>query len=114
MSVATLNFTIDQGTDHEINLTINGEDGAPLSLIGYTGESFVRKHYSSVDYVPFEVGFVNRLEGQISLTMPREDTALLKEGRYVYDVVLLSPNNIKTRVIQGNILVNPGVTLNES
>jgi hypothetical protein len=38
-------------------------------------------------------------------------TSTLSEGRYVYDIVLTSPTSTKSRVIQGNIIVNPGVTL---
>lgn len=113
MSVETLNFTIDQGTDYEVTLTITGDDHAALNLTGYSVESFVRKHYTSKSHLEFDVTFVNRLTGQISLSMPSNRTSLLKEGRYVYDVVLLSPSNIKTRVVQGSILVNPGVTLDE-
>lgn len=112
MAVATLNFTIDQGADHEISLTIYNEDGSPLNLTGYSLESFVRKHYTSEDHVPFDIIFVNRLIGSISLVMPRNRTSLLKEGRHVYDIVMLSPNNVRSRVVQGTVLVNPGVTFN--
>ena len=37
-------------------------------------------------------------------------TAVIEGGRYVYDLVLNSPNDYKTRPIQGNLLVIPGVT----
>lgn len=113
MAVAPLNFTIDQGSDNEISITIYSEDGVPLNLTGFGVQSYVRKHYTSTNYTPFDVVFVNRLIGEIALIMPKERSSSLKEGRYVYDIILLSPNNVKTRVVQGNILVNPGVTLNE-
>ena len=37
-------------------------------------------------------------------------TAAIEGGRYVYDVILISPNDYRTRVVQGNVLVTPGVT----
>jgi len=43
--------------------------------------------------------------------MGRSITSQISEGRYVYDITLTSPSNIRTRVIQGNIIVSPGVTL---
>jgi len=38
--------------------------------------------------------------------MPDNITSTLKEGRYVYDVVLISPNDKRTRVIQGMVIVS--------
>ena len=29
---------------------------------------------------------------------------------YVYDVILISPNEYRTRAVQGNVLVTPGVS----
>ena len=36
-------------------------------------------------------------------------TDALAEGRYVYDIMLISPNQLRTRVIQGTVMVSPGV-----
>ena len=36
-------------------------------------------------------------------------TSLIEGGRYVYDLVLISPNSLRTRAVQGNVLVTPGV-----
>jgi hypothetical protein len=39
-----------------------------------------------------------------------EDTLSLKEGRYVYDILITDNDGIKTRVIEGMVLVREGVT----
>ena len=111
MPALNTNLTVEQGSDYDITLTIDNVDGSPLNLTGYTAQSMVRKHYGSSDHQDFVVTFVDRLLGEISLSMASTITSLLPEGRYVYDVVLNDPNDLKTRVIQGNVLVNPGVTL---
>ena len=37
-------------------------------------------------------------------------TGAMEGGRYVYDVILISPNYYRTRAVQGNVLVTPGVS----
>jgi hypothetical protein len=111
MAAVNTNLTIEQGSDYEIDLTITNDDGTPLNLTGYTADSKIRKHYGSSTTESFSITFVDRLAGEINLSMGSTTTSSLVEGRYVYDIVLTSPQNFKTRVIQGNVLVNPGVTL---
>ena len=43
-------------------------------------------------------------------SMTNTNTAALEARRYVYDIVLTSPQSVKTRVIEGIIEVTPGVT----
>lgn len=111
MSAININLTLEQGTDYDVDFTIRNDDGSPLNLTDYDAQSVVRKTYTSTISYPFEITFVDRIAGQINVSMASTVTSTLKEGRYVYDVVLTSGNNVKTRVIQGNLLVNPGVSL---
>lgn len=110
MSASPLNLTIEQGTDFEIKLTVRNKDNSPLNLLGYTATSSLKKHYKSTTSYPFVVTFLDRINGRISLTMTSTVTSTLSEGRYVYDVLLTSPNTVKTRVVQGTVLVSPGVS----
>lgn len=111
MAAININLTIEQGADYDVDFTIRNDDGTPLNLTGYTAESVVKKHSSSVSSYPFNVTFINRAAGEIAISMASTTTSTLSEGRYLYDVVLTSPNNFKSRVIQGSVLVIPGVTL---
>jgi hypothetical protein len=110
MAASPLNLTIEQGIDFEITITVRNKNNVPLNLLGYSAESEVRKHYSSTTSRPFTVTFVDRQNGRISLSMPHSVTQTLSEGRYVYDIILISSNQLRTRVIQGTVLVSPGVS----
>jgi hypothetical protein len=111
MSAINVNLILEQGTDYEVDFTIRNDDGTRLNLTGYGSSSIMKKTYSSNTSYPFDVNFVDRINGEISISMGRSDTSLISEGRYVYDITLTSPTNVRTRVVQGNIIVSPGVTL---
>jgi hypothetical protein len=110
MAASPLNLTVEQGTDFEITITVRNKNNVPLNLIGYSAFSEMKKHHSSTTSYPFTVTFIDRQNGRIALSMNNTVTNSLDEGRYVYDIILTSPNNLKTRVIQGTILVSPGVS----
>jgi hypothetical protein len=111
MSAKQINLVLEQGTDFESTFTIYNENGSRLNLTGYSGLSLMKKStYSSTSY-PFTVTFPNRVQGQVSVSMGKTSTSLIEGGRYVYDVVLTSPNNYSRRVVQGSVLVTPGVSL---
>lgn len=111
MAPVNINLTIEQGSDYEASFTITNDDGSALNLTDYDAEAKLRKHYASTTAKTFVITFVNRVAGEIAVSMASTVTSTLSEGRHVYDIVLTSPTNTKSRVIQGNVLVNPGVTL---
>lgn len=111
MAAVPLNLTIEQGSDFDVIFTVRKKDKTPLNLFSYTAESKLRKHYDAPTSVPFVVTFVDRVNGKIRLSLDYTSTSNLSEGRYVYDVILTSPNGKKSRVIQGSIIVSPGASL---
>jgi len=48
--------------------------------------------------------------GEITLSMTAANTVNLSPGRMVFDLLITSPTSIKTRVIEGIIVISPGVT----
>ena len=52
----------------------------------------------------------NASQGKIRVGLSTTDTAGLKEGRYVYDVLITDPTGEVTRVVEGSVLVRAGVT----
>ena len=70
----------------------------------------MKKSYYSTTSTNFVVTFVDRYNGQLKIGLANTATAALEARRYVYDIVLTSPQSIKTRVIEGIIEVTPGVT----
>jgi hypothetical protein len=110
MSAASINLTIEQGTDFEVKFTVKNKNGSPLNLLSYTATSSIKKHYSSTTSYPFTITFLDRQNGQIALSMTDTITSTLSGGRYVYDIILISPGGLKSRAIQGSVIVSSGVS----
>jgi len=105
------NIYIDQGADFTTTLYINDSEGLPLDLTAYSVAAQLRKTYSSSEAVDFQASFSeNRESGQIIISLNNIQTSNIIPGRYVYDVILTAPDSIKTRVVEGSVIINPGVT----
>ncbi len=102
------NLIIDQGTDYSTTVVLTDVDDNLVSLTGYTANAQMRKTYSSSNSVAFTVS-LNANLGEVVLSLTDTQTANIVAGRYVYDVVLTS-NNITSRVIEGIVTVTPRVT----
>tara|TARA_Y100000287_G_C14095626_1_gene292595 strand:- start:313 stop:648 length:336 start_codon:yes stop_codon:yes gene_type:complete len=111
MSAKIINLVLEQGTDFQSTFTIYNENGSRLNLTNYTANSVIKKHPTSSTSFPFTISFPNRAQGKVMVSMARTDTTLLSGGRYVYDVMITSPTNTTLRVVQGSVLVTPGVSL---
>ena len=105
---AVHNLYIDQGADFSAEIGIFDDFNTPWDLNGYTGAAKIKKSYSSSTSTPFTVT-VNA-SGTVTLALTSTNTASLSEGRYLYDVVITSAAGTKTRVIEGLVTINPGVT----
>lgn len=104
------NLVINTGTDFEQVFTLASSSGNnPLDLHGYTGEARLAKHPYSQNKVDFTLNFVALDDGVISIGLTSGQTSDLKEGRYVYDVVL-DDGSRKTKVVEGMVFVRKGVT----
>lgn len=110
MAARNVNLVLEQGVDFQATFTINNTNNAPLNLTGYSGISSIRKHPSSSTAYPLTIEFPDRLNGKVRISMGYTATDAIEGGRYVYDVVLISPNSYKSRAVQGNVLVTPGVS----
>ena len=108
---AVKNLYVDQGTDFNAQITIYDDNNAPWNLTGYTGSAKIRKSYYSTNSVNFAVSFLAiRTTGTVILELTSAQTSAMEQGRYLYDVVLTDSSGKKTRVIEGIVTINPGVT----
>lgn len=110
MAAVPLNLTLEQGADFNVNFTVRNKDLTPLNLLGYTAFSEMRKHYTATKSYTFDITFIDRVKGRISIAMSDAITKTIPEGRYVYDVFIESANGTKTKVVAGMVLVHPGVS----
>ena len=88
MAVYVNNITINTGEYFSRDFYLDSIDGTPLNLTGYTAASQVRKHPESVNATAdFKVGFIDRANGRIRVSLATTTTRLIKPGRYVWDMM---------------------------
>lgn len=104
---AKINLVMDQGSTFSAEITVLDENDDPVDFTSYTANSQMRKSYTSSNAYTFDVSGSNA--GVITMAMNAATTNTISSGRYVYDVEV-SVGTIKSRLIEGIILVNPQVT----
>ena len=110
MSAGTYNFIIDQGATFTRQLTVK-EINSAMVLTGYSVASKMRStHDSSTVVGTFTCTVSNASGGIITMSMSSSTTAAIEEAMYVYDLEITSGAGIVTRLLQGQITVNPEVT----
>jgi hypothetical protein len=111
-AVYVSNLVINSGADFSQFFNLEGNDtNSALNLTGYGVTAQFRKWSGSSTSVSFGASITNPpTSGQIRLTLGPQQTKDLKSGRYVYDILITDNNGIKTRVIEGMVLVREGVT----
>jgi hypothetical protein len=106
------NLSVDQGSDFSAEVIVEDSSGDVANLTGYTGAGQIRKTYSSSTAVSFGVTVTNAGAGLLTLTLTNTQTNAMKAGRYVYDIeITKTSNGEKTRVVEGQVTINPGVTV---
>tara|TARA_Y100001951_G_scaffold28779_1_gene22568 strand:+ start:56 stop:391 length:336 start_codon:yes stop_codon:yes gene_type:complete len=110
MAAGTYNFIIDQGATFTRQLTVK-EDGSAMNLTGYSVASKFRStHDSSTVVGTFTCSITTATSGIITMAMTASTTATIEEGIYVYDLEITSGSGTVTRLLQGEVTVNPEVT----
>jgi hypothetical protein len=104
------NLYIDQGTDYTITVDVTDSAGDVLDLTGFTATAQVRKTYTSSSLSATFTTSINAAAGQVTISLTDTQTSALQAGRYVYDLNIQSGGGVKTRVIEGQAVVTPGVT----
>lgn len=111
-SVYVSNIIIDQGTDFAASFKLDDAGtSVPINLTQFTGKGQLRKYAGAKFGVEFEFKVTKPKLGEFVISLTSAQTSVLKEGRYVYDVNLISKLDGKVyRAVEGMALVNPGVT----
>ena len=105
------NLSVDQGSDFSAEVVVEDSSGDVANLSGYTGAGQIRKTYSSSTATNFVVVVTNAAGGLLTLSLANGVTNGMKAGRYVYDVEITETSSgEKTRVVEGQLTINPGVT----
>ena len=111
MSVVYVNnLTVNSGEDFDQDFDLLETGGNTINLTNYFAKAQIRKHPDSSTAINFTVGFPNRAFGKINLSIPSWITSNLKQGRYVYDVLVTKPGGKKEIVLEGSVLVRAGIS----
>jgi len=105
-------LVLHTGTDFTVTFVLEDSLSNSLkNLTGYQACAQMRRYETSNKTKDFTVSFPNDpANGRVEVSMGSTDTALLKAGKYFYDVVLMDPEGGKERVVEGTILVKKSVT----
>ena len=103
-------LNIEQYATFSTTVNVEDSNGDAVNLSGYSASSQIRKSYYSSSANNFTATVTGIANGEITLSMTAANTANLPVGRMLYDLVITSPEGIKTRVIEGIVTVLPGVT----
>ena len=70
----------------------------------------MRKSFYATSNTIITSTITGNANGEITLSMTAANTANLSPGRMVFDLLITSPSSVKTRVIEGIVVISPGVT----
>lgn len=106
------NLYVDQGVDFAVVLDLFDTAGANFDITEQVFKCEVKKVYSST--VSFEaVVTVNTNDANLNnldLSVPAASTALVKPGKYQYDIVM-SDGSQKYKLLEGLMFILPTVSL---
>ena len=102
------NLVIDRGSDFSTTIDITDDDGNAIDLSTFTAAGKIKKHYTSLTSVNFNVTLTS--SGIMTIALAANTSEQIEPGRYVYDVELTSNTGGITRVIEGIVTVTPSVT----
>ena len=107
---AVSNFYIDQGADFSTIISLTDSNGDVLNLSGYTALAQIRKTYGSTTIAGTFTTSLAADTGQLTMSLTDVITTAIDSGRYVYDVLLTDGSGDKTRVLEGQAILTPGVS----
>ena len=104
------NITIDNGADYEQEYDMFEVGGRVIDLTGFSAKAQLRRHRDSKTSTSFIIGFIDRKNGKIKLSIPNYITSKLKPGRYIYDILFTKPSGTKEIVLEGSVRVRQGIS----
>ena len=111
MAVFSTNLIIYKHTDFEQTFVLeDGLSNSAKDLTGFTGTCRMQRTLNLGSLTGFTVTFVNRLNGKVRISLSDEQTAIIEEGKYFYELMLTDSNDVTERVIEGVVIVKHPVT----
>ena len=104
---------LNQGETFNTTITLDDAYGDPFNLTNFFVASQVKKsYYTNTIILNLGANVLDSNNGIIQLSANSSSTANISPGRFVYDVVVKdSVSGVVTRVLEGQLIVSPAVTL---
>lgn len=114
MSLNTYNIVIAQNTTKNILIQYLDSDKQEIDITNYTAELQVRSSYTSATAL---ITLTTAINGGLTIQNTNEilikflpvHTQNLTLSKYVYDIMLLSPAGVQTRILAGEFVVSKSV-----
>lgn len=106
-------FLAHQGASFSVNIKVFGYDGLPFDLTGWSFSGWFSKSFfgTASPIHPISISVFNGpTSGQLNLYISNADTLILPPGNYVYNVDIFQNSSTQFRVLEGIIVVEPGLS----
>ena len=111
MAVYVSNLTVNTGTTFcQIFTLESASTNSATDLTGFTASAQMRKHPGASSATDFTTSIINATGGKVRVGLTTSETASLKPGRFMYDILIKDTSGEVTRVVEGAVLVREGVT----
>lgn len=104
-------FYIDQGCDFQTTMVLSNPDGTSINVAGYVFAGQIKmSYYVTTVSANLNIAVVNAAQGNISISLDAANTSNMQAGEYFYDVTYKNLANVTSRLVNGKIVLTPGVT----
>lgn len=102
---------IEQNASFEYVVSFENNTGGAFDLTSYDAKAQLRRSYKSSSTVDFTASYPEgRSTGKIKISLTPEQTASLKHGSYVWDIIIEGSGGDSYRIVEGVAYIEPGVT----
>ena len=106
-----VDLNLFQGDDFGYLLQLSNNDGSNLNVAGYTFASWAKtSYYTSNVAITLKVTVNDATNGNLTLSLDGANTSNIIAGNYVYDVTMKDKANSTSHLMNGLLIVLPGVT----
>jgi len=103
------NITLQRRADYELALQFKDSASVGINLTGWTAYAQVWNRERTTKYADFTVVYVDRLTGQIKISLTDTQTTTFPNEAY-YDVLLENAIGIREYYLEGVVFVSEGYT----
>ena len=104
------NMTVQRRADHSIQVVFKDSSNNGINLTGYTVAAQVWEETRTTKYADFTVGYINRSNGTVDLSLTDTQTGTFTPDVLKYDVALTNGSGLKEYYLEGTIFVSEGYT----